>query len=186
MGGGLGGKNAPARPTPPGGPGGNIAPARPTVMVFMTSTAKPKWSNTLVALMGKIFDRRTRQNRVYARPTLGPTHASWQLKNPTGKIFDRRVPGHVKVGTHIRSIRTLHTCLSFLCFIPSFPTLSHILFQAGAFMRRIIFPSDARRCCFAEQSVAVARTRQNRVYARPSLGPTHASWQLKNPTLPLQ
>ena len=118
-------------------------------MVFMTSTDKPKWSNTLVALMGK--------------------------------NFDRRVPGHVKVGTHIRSIRTLHTCLSFLCFIPSFPTLSHILFQAGAFMRRIIFPSDARRCCVAEQFGAVARTRQNRVYARPTLGPTHASWQLKNP-----
>ena len=153
-GGGLGGKSAPARPTPPGGPGGKIAPARPTVMVFMTSTDKPKWSNTLVALMGK--------------------------------NFDRRVPGHVKVGTHIRSIRTLHTCLSFLCFIPSFPTLSHILFQAGAFMRRIIFPSDTRRCCVAEQFGAVARTRQNRVYARPSLGPTHASWQLKNPTLPLQ
>ena len=130
------------------------APARATLMVVMTNTAKPKWSNTLVALMGK--------------------------------NFDRRVPGHVKVGTHIRSIRTLHTCLSFLCFIPSFPTLSHILFQAGAFMRRIIFPSDARRCCVAEQSGAVARTRQNRVYARPTLGPTHASWQLKNPTLPLQ
>ena len=51
MGGGLGGKNAPTRPTPPVGLGGKIAPARPTVMVFMTSTAKPKWSNTLVALM---------------------------------------------------------------------------------------------------------------------------------------
>ena len=51
MRGGLGGKIASAMPTPPGGAGGKNAPARPTLMVFMTNTAKPKWSKTLVALM---------------------------------------------------------------------------------------------------------------------------------------
>ena len=151
-GGGLGGKIAPARPTPPGGPGGNIAPARPTVMVLMTSTAKPKWSNTLVALMGK--------------------------------IFGRRVPGHVNDGTckrctYLRFMLTYHTIVS-----------RPVSYSASCFRLAYAKLTRIRRCRPTHAlwqlknphtaATIVLTTTQSRVRL---YGRTHALWHLKNPTL---